>query len=301
MERPEQALFPIRTVSMLTGVNAITLRAWERRYGLITPQRTPKGHRLFTQQDVERINHIVGLLERGISVGNVKPLIESYSSAFSDTSITDPDTWIRYQNKMMNAIEDFNLQSLDQVYNDAMSLYPVDVVNQRLLTPLLRSLGERWVSRSAGIAEEHFFSVYLRNKLGARIHHLTNRSHGQILLLACLPGEYHELGLLFFALSALNSGYRVIVLGTNIPLAQIPPVLERCHCDGIVLACSSQPETNTLERDLVNLVKGTNLPVFVGGKVTLSHEDKIKQAGAISLDDNIIHGLRLINQFFTDH
>lgn len=301
METPANSLLPIRTVSMLTGVNAITLRAWERRYGLIRPQRTPKGHRLFTQQDVERIHRIVELLERGISVGNVKPLLESYTAPSTGPSAYDLDTWRDYQQQMMHAIEDFNEQTLDQVYNDAMSLYPVDVVNQRLITPLLRELGERWETRPAGIAEEHFFSVYLRNKLGARIHHLNHRFHAQTLLLACLPGEYHELGLLFFALSAVNSGYRVIVLGTNIPLTQIPPVLDRCHCDGIVLACSSEPDTRLLERDLARLVKESKRPVFVGGKITLSHEDKIKRAGAISLDDNILNGLRVINQTFSGH
>ena len=61
---PREGLLPIRTVSILTGVNAVTIRAWERRYGLITPQRTPKGHRLYTHQDVERIRQIVALLKQ---------------------------------------------------------------------------------------------------------------------------------------------------------------------------------------------------------------------------------------------
>ncbi|MGB5177623.1 MAG: MerR family transcriptional regulator, partial [Gammaproteobacteria bacterium] len=73
---PAEGLLPIRTVSILTGVNSVTLRAWERRYGLIIPQRTPKGHRLYTNQDVERINRIVELLNQGISVGHVKPLLD---------------------------------------------------------------------------------------------------------------------------------------------------------------------------------------------------------------------------------
>lgn len=70
-------LFPIRTVSTLTGVNPVTLRAWERRYGIVQPQRTPKGHRLYSAEDVERIHRVLGLLERGISIGQVRQLLEA--------------------------------------------------------------------------------------------------------------------------------------------------------------------------------------------------------------------------------
>ena len=70
----EEELYPIRTVSSLTGVNSITLRAWERRYGLITPIRTPKGHRLYTQNDIDLIQQVLELLEKGISIGQVKDL-----------------------------------------------------------------------------------------------------------------------------------------------------------------------------------------------------------------------------------
>ena len=217
---PAEGLLPIRTVSILTGVNSVTLRAWERRYGLITPQRTPKGHRLYTNQDVERINRIVELLNQGISVGHVKPLLDQMPGDVAAASATDEsDNWKNQQDKMLDAIERFDEPVLDNIYNDALSLYPLDVVNQRLTTPLLRLFGERWKQRETGIAEEHFFTVYLRNKLGTRIHHMNQRGSGPMLLLACLPGELHETGLLFFALAAVSAGYRVLILGANTPPA----------------------------------------------------------------------------------
>ncbi|NIO40183.1 MAG: MerR family transcriptional regulator, partial [Burkholderiales bacterium] len=85
---------------------------------------------------------------------------------------------------------------MEEIYNDAMSLYPVDVVNRRLLVPLLRALGERWANQEAGVAEEHFFAAYMRNKLGARFHHRTRHSAGPLLVTACIEGERHEIGLL---------------------------------------------------------------------------------------------------------
>jgi DNA-binding transcriptional MerR regulator/methylmalonyl-CoA mutase cobalamin-binding subunit len=282
---------------MLTGVNAVTLRAWERRYGLITPQRTPKGHRLYTQRDAERIRQIVDLLEQGISVSHVKPLLDQApGQAMAPAAHKDGDIWERYQGKMLNAIERFDEAAMDSTYNDALSLYPVDTVSQRLTTPLLRLLGERWKNRDTGIAEEHFFSVYLRNKLGTRIHHMNQRSGAPLLLLACLPGELHEIGLLFFALAAVSSGYRVLILGANTPLEQIPPVLEKRACTGVVLSSSSKPARGVLESELRNLTARVKTPVFVGGNTAISHCKRLEQAGAICLGENIAVGLQHVRE-----
>ncbi|MGD8630099.1 MAG: MerR family transcriptional regulator [Gammaproteobacteria bacterium] len=293
---PREGLLPIRTVSILTGVNPVTIRAWERRYGLITPQRTPKGHRLYSHQDVERIKQIVELLKQGISVGHVKPLLDQSPDDGSVQSATeDGDTWKQYQDRMLDAIEKFDEPALDSSYNDALSLYPIDIVNQRLTTPLLRLLGERWNLREAGVAEEHFFSVYLRNKLGTRLHHINQRSHAPLLLLACLPGELHEIGLLFFALSAVSYGYRVLILGANTPLPQIPLVLERKDCAAIVLSSSAKPARGIIDSGLPELADQVSIPVFIGGKAAASHRKALEASGVICLGEDISDGLQLVS------
>ncbi|MGB5443678.1 MAG: MerR family transcriptional regulator [Gammaproteobacteria bacterium] len=302
LEPPATGLLPIRAVSMLTGVNAVTLRAWERRYNLVTPQRTPKGHRLYTRQDVERIKQIVDLLSQGISVSHAGPLLEQAPGETPATPAAElNDIWKSYQENMLSAIESFDEPALDGAYNDALSLYPVDIVSQRLTTPLLRLLGERWKNRETGIAEEHFFSVYLRNKLGTRIHHMNQRGGGPLLLLACLPGELHEIGLLFFALAAVNSGYRVLILGANTPLHQIPGVLARKACAGVILSSASKPSREALETGLPELLGRIDTPVFVGGKTSVSQREKLEQAGAVYLGENIAAGLQLINKAINRH
>jgi DNA-binding transcriptional MerR regulator len=291
------SLFPIRTVADLTGVNPVTLRAWERRYQLITPQRTPKGHRLYTQDDVELIRQVLDLLDQGISISQVKPLLAQVPGQAQATAMADAgEVWRVYQDKMLEAVENFDQHALDAIYNDALSLYPVDVVIQRLISPLLRSLGERWKGRESGIAEEHFFSVYLRNKLGTRIHHMNQRSHGPLLLLACLPGEFHEIGLLLFALATVNFGYRVLVLGSNMPLEQLPGVLQKMTCAGVVLSGSSRPARGLFDNKLPALVSKVQVPVFVGGKSAAGNQEVIEAAGAISLGESIGTGLRQISE-----
>lgn len=297
------SLLPIRTVANLTGVNPVTLRAWERRYNLITPQRTPKGHRLYTEDDVELIKQVLDLLDQGISISQVKPLLEQTPGQQKATTLAEAgDVWKSYQQRMLHAVETFDEHVLDSTYNDALSLYPVDVVNQRLISPLLRIMGENWKEREAGIAEEHFFSVYLRNKLGTRIHHTNQRSNGPLLLLACLPGEYHEIGLLLFALATVNFGYRVLILGPNTPLEQLPKVLQRRTCAGIVLSGSARPSRGLFESELPELVNTSSIPVFIGGHTAARHQKKIEAAGAICLGESIGTGLKLMSQMLkTDH
>lgn len=288
-------LFPIRTVSALTGVNAVTLRAWERRYGLIRPQRTPKGHRLYTRADIARIRRVLDLLDQGIAVSQVRPLLESDSAG--DSAAERPvrtDEWQRYRERLLHAIERFDEAALDAAYNDALSLYPVDRVIRNLAAPLLQHLGEHWKDRPAGVAAEHFFSVYLRNKVGARIHHSNAHGTGPRLLIACLPGDYHEIGMLFFALTAASHGYRVLLLGANLPLAQVPPVLELQHCDAVVLSGSARPARGLLDVQLPALVAQLAVPVFVGGAVSARHAEAVASAGASACGEDYHDALQQI-------
>jgi len=286
IENKDNHGFPIRTVSTLTGVNAITLRAWERRYGLIQPLRTEKGHRLYSQQHIDLINHVVELLNKGIAISQVKEHLDH-----SDAQVAPNDLWRDYQQRMINAIVRFDDQALDNIYNDALALHPVELVTQQLIFPLLKSLGERWASEQGSVAEEHFFGCYLRNKLGARFHHEASRARGPLVLAACLPGEHHETGLLLVCLSIMARGYRVVLLGANTPLSQLVIPSQYTQAKAILLSGSITPEVGVLEQALPDLVAQCDIPVFIGGNSALFHHDAIQQAGAIPLGTDIGHAL----------
>ncbi len=288
--------FPIRTVASLTGVNPVTLRAWERRYRLIVPERTPKGHRLYTAQDIERIKAVLDLLDQGVSIGQVRGILDRQGDTGKPRATGSGDIWQRYRERMTSAIERFDEHALDTAYNDALSLYPIDLVNSRLTTPLLRNFGERWRERPFIVAEEHFLSFYLRNKLGARVHHLNQRNTGPLLLLACLPGEFHEIGMLFFALAAVNRGYRILSLGANMPLEMIPGVVQRKPCQAVVLSGSGRPARGLLQESLPELVRQLEIPVFVGGGITRRHADAIRAAGASPIGKDIQPALQQIGE-----
>jgi len=289
-------LFPIRTVSELTGVNSITLRAWESRYGLIEPVRKASGHRLYTQEHIDLINRVVGLLDRGMRIGQVKAEIMSGGESESTIGEEKQDNWRRYINGMIAAIIRFDELSLERIYADALSHYPVRSVTEKLLSPVLKEVGERWASGRGSIAEEHFFGFYLRNKLGARFHHRTQNQTGPKLLMACLPGDLHEVGLLLFALDASSHGFQTILLGANMPLEEFPDAIKKTGSDALVLSGTIEPGGEVIMRSLPRLVEKLKVPVFIGGNVVASNFDDLKKSGVLLIGKDIDMGIKQIKK-----
>lgn len=289
---PSGELFPIRTVADLTGVNAITLRAWERRYGLIKPVRTDGGQRMYRREEIALIHRVVGLLEQGIPIGRVALALEDDAQPDNDARSS---VWEKYLERIVGAIGRFDEDEVEEVYNAALALHPLPQVTEQLLLPLLRELGRRWETGQGSIAEEHFFSAYLRNKLGARFHHRTRTARGRRLLVACLPGEQHELGLLLFALLAVDRGMQIVMLAANVPLSELPTAAKRGRCDAIVLSATITPGSEVLTRDLSSMVQSAQLPVFVGGVVSMRERDAIVAGGAEPLGTDVPAALQRID------
>lgn len=285
------ASLPIRTISSLTGVHAVTLRAWERRYGLIRPARTPKGHRLYTHQHVERIRRVLALMERGVPISRVRDLLDAEPAV---ESAAGGDRWRQAIERMAAAIARFDEQELDRIYDEALSVHPVEQVTQRLLLPLLIRLGERWRDLAGGIAEEHFFAMYLRSKLGARMQHRMRYATGPRLVAACAPGEQHEIGLLLFALEAHVAGMRTVLLGADTPLPDVAIARQRSQCDAVVVSSSVDPAPSFFREELPQLVRQAGVPVFVGGSTAIRHRREVSAAGAVPLGVELEDGVRLV-------
>jgi MerR family transcriptional regulator, light-induced transcriptional regulator len=304
--------FPIRDLVQRTGVNASTLRAWENRHGLLKPIRTESGHRLYGQNDVQRVQRVQELLAQGISLGEIVSLLDNVSAPGAETTpavlanslaAALSPAWQGYLTETLSALEMFSTERLDALYNEACALYPIDIVTEKLMVPVLEQLGMRWDKRPTGIAEEHFFSAWLRNKLGARLHHAAGLARGRQLILACLPGENHEISLLLAALGCLQQGYRVVYLGADMPIAQLLPVCRQTHAAGVILAGRTVTEVTQASAALTEIAKlaeHAGMPVFVGGGFSIQLQRELEQAGAQPVGDNISLGLRLIEAGLTN-
>lgn len=291
-----QVRFPIRKLAEKTGVGTSTLRAWERRYGLLKPERTPKGHRLYQKADIQRVERILILLNEGHSLPAIARELKSGDhKALSEERLGGLDgVWKTYLNNTLQAIEDFSYERLESVFNEAISLHPMDLVTERLIEPVLIELGERWQQRDAGIAEEHFYSAWVRNRLGARFHHAISQVHGPRIICAGLPGSHHEIGLLLFSLSALQQGYRVLYLGADCPIDQLPRVVERSAARGVVVSSRYSVNARVLLDELENLANSLDVPVMLGGLCSDEPLKGFEQAGGIRLGSRISVGLKVL-------
>jgi len=290
--QPGEKLYTIGTVAKLTGVGAITLRAWERRYELIQPVRKQSGHRLYTRRHIDLINRITALTSQGMRISQIQPEMLESGTSSDRGDVASEDVWRNYLDDMIAAVIAFDESRLEQVYNNVLSLHPIELVTRNLLKPLLVELGLRWETEKGSIAEEHFFAFYLRNKLGARFHHRSLQGDGPRLLIAGLPGEFHEIALLLFALAANERGYRLLILGANMPFQELPVVAAKAACDAIVLSGAMEPSNGLLSNGLRRLVKESDIPVFVGGQVSVSACNHIHRAGAIALGHDLETGLQ---------
>ena len=295
-ESANPGLYTIGTVSELTGVNPITLRAWERRYGLFEPIRKASRHRLYSQDHIDLINRIVGLLDRGMRIGQIKAFLDSEPARGTDRESASDPYWRRTLDRMLAAVARFDEPGLEAAYDEVLAMHPVRTVTKELLIPLLEELGRRWADGKGTVAEEHFFGCYLRNKLGARFHHRLRATSGPKLMLACLPGDRHEMGLLLFALAANDAGYQTVLLGADMPLDDLASAAQGTRCAAIVLSGCIPSDEHELERAIKALVDRSALPVLVGGRLSIDSFDVLKRAGAEPLGVDVDRALARLNE-----
>lgn len=293
-----QELFPISVVSEATGVPTVTLRAWERRYGFLVPHRTPKGHRLFSVEHIGLIRRVTALLDSGIPVSRVGDLLKL--EHLQPATTNSGGNWDRIRGQMLDAINDFDEVRLDQLYNDSLATFPISIVTEELIIPLLHKVGKNWEHGVKGVAEEHFFSLYIRNKLGSRWHHSPPMLSGRRIVAACMPGDRHEYGLLLFALVARSRGFDLVLLGADMPLNEIAKVVDRTRAAGVVISTTLEPGWQTIERDLRKLAEELPCPVFVGGAGIAQQASALASVGARPVGVDLVAGVEEIHRYLHD-
>jgi DNA-binding transcriptional MerR regulator len=206
----------IGELSRRVGVPVESLRAWERRYGLLAPSRTPGGFRLYGEDDVARVLAMRAHLGGGLSAAEAARLAlaeEVAETAAAPIPITDAK-------ELQAALDRFDETAAQRAIDRLLATLTLDVVLRDVLMPYLRELGERWEQGEATVAQEHFASNLVRGRLTA-LARSWDRGTGPRALLACAEGELHDLPLLAFGLSLREQGWRINYLGADTPVASV--------------------------------------------------------------------------------
>ncbi|NBA95011.1 MerR family transcriptional regulator [Pseudomonas sp. R5(2019)] len=296
-----EELFPIREVSRLTGINPVTLRAWERRYGLIQPTRTDSGHRLYSQADIDEVRSILGWIERGVAVSKVGKILARNHSAEAEprpVAKQQPAELHQWQQQVRLAVRNFDEQRLDQLYGQIFSGYPQIVVFQEILMPVWQQLlGDR--DAIGHTSEWLFLDSFLRARVAQRLQMSRDRQELTVLV-AAGPGHNQELELLVagLLLGSSDIGIRVLALGQ--PLDELSLICEKVQPHALVLFSNHSPAADFAKR-MARLALGLECSLLLAGDAADLAQDSLvdSQVACLGSDGRLMQ--RRLQRYLARH
>lgn len=231
-DRPEAAppgpdqipLYNTAAVVQRTGVPAATFRAWERRYDFPKPHREPTGQRLYTERDIATIRWLQGQTDQGVAVSRaVDMLRRGYARVGPAAAAEEPRSFAALGQELLAALLAFDTARAEGLLAEAFGLFTVEDVCLEVLEPAMVEVGNHWHRGTLSIAEEHFATSFLRTRLLSMLnsYSISYDTRADLVLTACAPAEWHELGVLMVSLFLARHGFRVRYLGANLPLEEL--------------------------------------------------------------------------------
>lgn len=270
----ESAQLRIGELARRTGVAAELLRAWERRYGLLDPMRTPAGYRLYSGDDVRRVARMRELLASGLSAAEAARA--TLAAPVAPRAATAPAT---APAELRAAVERLDDAAVHAVFDRLLADFSLDAVLEGVVLPFLRELGEGWARGEVTVAQEHFGSNLVRGRL-LGLARGWDRGSGPRAVLACPAGERHDLGLLCFGLALREHGWRITFLGADTPSDTLAETAAGLAPEAVVLGVADPALLEPVVEPIRALAGST--VVWVGGAG--ADEDAVARAGARLLE-----------------
>jgi len=290
---------PIKVVVRRTGLSADVLRAWERRYGVIDPDRSSSGRRLYSDEDIERLRLLRLATLGGRSIGSVsrlsteelERLVRSDEAEVSRVPTVeppppDPET-AGLLDECRRAVSGLDAAALGQaLQRAALTLGTVRLLDG-VIVPLLAEIGVRWSEGEISVAHEHAASAVVRQVIGGLLQAAPVDRAAPVALFGTPSGERHELGSLMAAAAAAAAGWRVVYLGPDLPVDDFLVAASR-HRPRLValslVATSRSPEVARALEDLRRRLP-TDVALVVGGGGAAAYEDLLASIDAVRVDD----------------
>lgn len=275
--------FNLKVVVQETGIKPDTIRAWERRYGLPQPERTPGGHRLYSQYDIEALKWLVERQHEGLSISRAvdlwrtikeeghEPLDEvplpvgvtadqAASSRLSDAVLAE------LRGAWTEACMRFDGQRAEAVVTQALARFPVEVVCTELLQRGVAEIGERWYDGEASVQQEHFASELAIRRIETLVTLTPAPTRPGRIVVACPPEEQHSFGLLVTTLLLRRQGWDVLYLGASVPVGRLAETIRTTRPRLVVMA-AQQLYSAAMLREAGRIVVGEGAQLAFGGRV----------------------------------
>jgi len=296
----EHSIHPIAVVSKMTGLSAHVIRAWEKRYGVVVPVRTEGNHRLYTDEDVDRLLLLREAVKTGRSIGRIaklqndelRELIGSTSRSHEiryEPLSTVEDNLIISENYVRECLESVKLldskRLAETLYRSSVSLGHITVV-EKVVIPFMRKIGDFWSEGRIRILHEHMASVVVRTFLGDLLRSLDYAKDSPRGIATTLAGERHELGALTAAVAAALEGWHIQFLGSNLPWEEIAQAAElsRAHVVLISIILVSDEIKTISEVDKLRSFLPEHIVILMGGRLPPSLRPTLERPGIEWLD-----------------
>ena len=256
----EQGVLRIGELSRRVGVSPELLRAWERRYGLLCPTRSQGGFRLYSTTDEQRVRRMLALQQQGLS-----PAVAAQTVADeADTADTADVAADALRQALAEALDRFDEAAANRAFDRALGTLSLDTLLREIVLDYLTDLGERWSAGQATVAQEHFATNVLRGRL-LGLARDWGQGGGPLTVLACPPGELHDLGLICFGLALRARGWRIAFLGTDTPIDTLNQTADNLHPELVVLTTTTPQRLSRVRSELRRLSETTRLALAGAG------------------------------------
>ncbi|MGP0591666.1 MerR family transcriptional regulator [Nitrospira sp. T9] len=280
-------MYRIHRFSKLTGLSPHVIRAWERRYGLVTPIRGENRYRLYTDEDVVLFRYLKSQVDQGMAIGELSEqglerLREQAQRVFVET-YREPPPSERLVTELSQALEENDRAAFERKLNGALAVIPFEEAVHRFLLPLQEQVGQLWHDGMLGVGQEHYASNQIKQKIFSAMNQFQTSDEGPVVVVACPTNEWHEVAAMTAAYVCRARGCRVHYLGANLP---IPELAAYCHRNRPICVLLSVTILGSLHeaRALAQEVADKIIPlssVGVGGQGVQAYAE-------VFLEENII-------------
>ena len=315
----EEPIFNVKAVAVQSGVEASTLRAWERRYGVPQPPRSDSGYRLYSVRDTAIIRWLKRQIEVGMSISQAVSMLRSiqaglqnghpapnhvtqqpdglYQPTNSAHSSKPIEQFDRYVSVALNCAQHFDEAGFDHVLSEAFALYSVGDVCARVIQPLQVLLGAGWHEGTVSISTEHFATSLVRRKLMALFSACPPPTDHRKGVAGCAPGEFHEVGILMLALHLRRRGKDVVFLGQAAAPDRLSELLLHIQPRLVLMSASTlRTATNMLDiLDVLNDRRLTSVLFAYGGRVFHQLPELAKHLPGIHIADDVMRAVDQID------
>lgn len=283
----DEPRYTIKKVCAQTGIRAVTLRAWERRYGVLAPHRSENRYRLYSERDVAILRWIKNRVDGGILISGAVSELKSMTKngIWPEAIPTGPSTRPAQRPHPPEGFASQLLQSLihhdeakaGDLLREAQTLFDLNTLCMQIITPALYEIGEAWYRGDIRVTTEHFASSFIRGKLLSMLQAYPSRRGAPYIMVGAAPTEQHEIGGLMMSVLLRSHGFRVEYLGPDIPLEDLLDYASYEHPDLIALTATLEPAAMELARFQDQLSRLSPVPQFAYGGRSFDQKPELRK------------------------